>query len=133
MVGTIGTPVRAPRRREDAALPRIAVAGEGYGLTRPLICHAPAEPKRFAVSSAATDSRSVESPSHDRAAAVFAESLFRRGRVDVGGVSGAEMAPSSASSHKTHELRDEPDGLVLSRRLFDCGFHGAGVGEVYDH
>jgi hypothetical protein len=132
MVGTIGTPVRAPRRREDAALPRVAVPGEGYGLTRPLICHAPAEPKRFAVASAATASRSVESPSHDRAAANFAESLFRRGRVDIGGVSGAELAPASKLSHKTHQLRDDPDGLLLSRRLFDCGFRSGG-GEGYDH
>jgi hypothetical protein len=99
------------------------VAGEGYGLSRPLIVHAPAEPMRFAVASAAVDSRSVASPAHDRAAAVFAESLFRRGRVDLAGVSGAELAPTSRSSHKTHELRDEADGLVLSRRLFDCGFH----------
>jgi hypothetical protein len=131
MVGTIGAPVRAPRRREDASLPRVAVAGEGYGLTRPLIVHAPSEPKRFAVSGAATDSRSVETPSHDRAAAVFAESLFRRGRVDVSGVRGAELAPSSPRSHKTHELREDPEGLVLSRRLFDCGFLGHECG-VYD-
>lgn len=123
MVGTIGAPARAPRVREEVTLPRVAVAGEGYGLARPLIVHAPAEPMRFAVASAAMDSRSVAAPSHDRAAAVFAESLFRRGRVDIAGVSGAELAPASPSSHKTHELREEDDGLVLNRRLFDCGFH----------
>jgi hypothetical protein len=128
MVGTIGTPVRAPRRREDASLPRVAVAGEGYGLSRPLIVHAPAEPKRFAVASAAADSRSVQSPSHDRAAAIFAESLFRRGRVDVTGVGGAELAPASRLSHKTHALREEPDGLVLTRQLFDCGLRSGGCG-----
>ncbi|HKP88553.1 MAG TPA: hypothetical protein VJT75_01140 [Thermoleophilaceae bacterium] len=124
MVGTVGAPVYEPRRAKDDALPRVAVAGAAFGLERPLVVHAAAEPKRFAVAGAAAGLRSFDPPTHDRAATAFAASLFRRGRVDLADVSDAELAPARPAAHKTHTLEEGDEGLVLRRLHFDCGLGG---------
>jgi hypothetical protein len=133
MVASLGGPVvaRSEHHRESPALPRVALDGESFGLTMPLFVHAAAEPTRYAVASAAPDLRSVATRAHDHAAATFTESLFQRGRVELGDVPGAESAPSNPLAHKTHDLREEDGALLLVRRLFDCG-NGRDHGSRYD-
>jgi len=123
-------------QRTDGELPQVALPGDVFGLTQPLLVHAPAEPQRFAVAGAANDLRSVRPPTHDRAAASFAESLFKRGRIDLAGAEAADLAPTSPMAHKTHDLRSTARGLVLTRRLFDCGLctsHSAHYHERGEH
>ena len=103
-------------------LPRIAVAGSPYGLDADVLLHAAAEPTRFSVASAALDTGSVTPPAHDVAASGFLEDLLRRGRVDFGGVKVGAAATTAPAARKTHELRREAEGVVLVRKLFDCGF-----------
>jgi hypothetical protein len=84
---------------------------------------APGEPKRFAVQSAALGAGAASRPDEARAAKVFAEYLFRRGRVDVGRHGHPRLRIAHpAGYHKTHELAPYQGALVLRRRTFDCGF-----------
>jgi hypothetical protein len=127
-VAAIGGTAAAPGARGTAAAaapstpPRLRLAGSGYGLSADLLVAAPSDPKRFAVAGAAPSVGSVDPPSHDRAAALFVEDLFRRGRVDVGPHGVADAVVSSPLARKTHELRAEAGGVYLARRFFDCGF-----------
>jgi hypothetical protein len=83
----------------------------------------PRDPALFVdAASAALDTGSVTPPAHDVAASGFLEDLLRRGRVDFGGVKVGAAATTAPAARKTHELRREADGVVLVRKLFDCGF-----------
>jgi hypothetical protein len=119
-LGMFATTTMGPATAE--ALPRIPLPATAYGLAADLFVHAASHPKVFSVAGAALDLRSAEPPSHDHAAASFVEDLFRRGRIDIGahGVTGAAIV--NPLGRKTHEVRKERDGLVLARRIFDCGF-----------
>lgn len=107
--------------------PLIALGGHRFGLDEDLLVCAPAQMKRFSVAGAGPDVASVDPPAHDRAARSFVEDLFRRGKVDLS-VDEASPAgrPVRPPSKLSHVVRRRPEGLVLERRLFDCGFavHG---------
>lgn len=115
--------VSADGRADGTRLPRVALAGAQYGLGEDLLVHAPSEPTRFSVASAALDVGSVKPPAHDHAAAAFVEDLFRRGKVAFASAKVGRAAVASPLARKTHELRRDGEGLSLMRRLFDCGFH----------
>ncbi len=111
----------APRIGETTAV-RTALAGEPYGLDEPLFVQAAAEPKRFAVASAAPDLTAAPQISHEAAAAAYVNDIFQRGhvRIDRELRTGREVVrPSVRATHVLY--REEDEGLVLERRLFECG------------
>jgi hypothetical protein len=114
----------APRAGEPAVL-RTALAGDPYGLDEPLFVQAAAEPKRFAVASAAPNmSAAAPQISHEVAAAAYVEDIFQRGHVMIDPElrTGREIVrPSVRATHVLY--REEGEGLVLERRLFECGLH----------
>ncbi|MGH8975826.1 MAG: hypothetical protein ACRD0C_21785, partial [Acidimicrobiia bacterium] len=115
-------PEPAAARSGEPRLNLLALPGHPYGLDEDLLVPAITETKRFAVAGAAHDVGSVQPPAHDRAAAAFVESLFRRGRVDVSAARGpAGGLPRTRPSTMTHHLLRTEEGLVLRRRLFDSG------------
>jgi hypothetical protein len=129
--------MRRPRKMvptpAEAALTRtpsvrhISMSGARYGLgRRAILVQAPADLKRYSVSSAAVDTGSVQAPSADAAARSYVEDLFRRGRVDVSGTPGLQNPVVHPLTRKTHRLVDDGMRLVLQRRLFDCGFDHCG-------
>lgn len=103
--------------------------------------HAPAERERLAIAPAAFDSGSVETTGPDEAARNYVEDLIQLGQIRVTemrgvGIKASAMfseeaqlltelgAGATGSDHKkTHTLENTPDGLVLKRVQFDCGFH----------
>jgi hypothetical protein len=114
------------RGPEDApALPTQSVSTD-FGMT--LLVHAPAEPERFTVTSAALGGDPAEPPAPEGAARAFIEDLLQLDRIDLRAVYGrvpVELtAPSEGRSRKTHTVQDGPEGPVLKRHHFDCGFHG---------
>jgi hypothetical protein len=111
----LGAPAEPPRIR------RIALPRERLGLPADLVVEAPDQPRRFAVASARPDVGSVDGPTLEHAAASFVEDLLRRGRLDLAGAGERRVALAHPLTAKSHELRREADGLVLRRRLFDCG------------
>jgi hypothetical protein len=114
----------APRAGETP-MPRTALAGESYGLNEPLLVQGAAEPMRFAVAGAAPDMSAAPQISHEAAAAAYVEDIFRRGHVMIDPElrSGREVVrPSIRATHVLY--REEGEGLVLERRLFECGLHG---------
>lgn len=106
---------------DEREQPLIALAGQRYGLSEDLLVAAPAEVKRFSVAGAAPDVGAVEPPAQDKAARSFVEDLFRRGNVFVTHHQ-ADQNRSVPASHLTHSVRKHPEGLVLVRELFDCGY-----------
>jgi hypothetical protein len=123
-----GEPLRAAAAARDGAAPaprRIALPGAAFGLAVDLIVEAPAQAPRFAVAGATPDLGSVAHPPLERAVASFVEDLLRRGRIDLSHAGEQRAALAAPVATKSHELRPAGDGLVLRRRLFDCGF-GAG-------
>jgi len=121
---------RAPRGRTRPAraaaaptLPRLSFAGAEFGLgERVLVVHAAGEARRMPVASAAVHLGPAPSPSDQDAARSFVEYLFRRGRVDLGRHGDTTTRVEHRTVRKTHELREQPEGLQLARRSFDCGF-----------
>ena len=118
--GPIGMATGMAAGDHDDDEPLIALAGERFGLGEALLVPAPAQPKRFSAAGAGPDVVPVETPAHDQAARSFVEDLFRRGKVDV--EIGAGDQPVRPSSSQSHAVRRRQEGLVLERRLFDCGF-----------
>jgi hypothetical protein len=133
----------APAAGAEEELPRLSLSGVDLGLgERPVVVFAPGEPKRFAVTAAAVGAGASRRPDEARAARVFAEFLFRRGRVDVGEVrravgrrgaaprgrgAVATVSPARAVRRgpglfQTHVVVPEGEALVIRRRTFDCGF-----------
>jgi hypothetical protein len=107
----------------DQALARVAIDGSAYGLgARSLFVFGASQPRAYSVSSAAFDGKMQAVTSSDAAARAFVEDLFRRGKIDLGARKAA-AAGSYSSPHalKTHRLVPENGGVVLRRRLFDCG------------
>jgi hypothetical protein len=110
-----------PPPRTQTSLP-----GARYGLPDNLLVDAPVAPPRFRVSGAAADLGGVELPAADAAAEYYVEDLFRLGSVDLGSHGIAESAVAAQLAHKTHALVPQPGGLVVERRVFDCGFRSEG-------
>jgi hypothetical protein len=110
------------RRFEDApALPIEEVHGE-YGLDAPLLVHAPNEQKRFDVAASAPEGGSVETPEPQRDALSFVEDLIRLGGIDLGPAADGAADLSMPGEAKTHELVDRPEGRLVKRLYFNCGF-----------
>jgi hypothetical protein len=114
------------RGPEDVpALPTRPVSTD-FGML--LLVHAPAEPERFAVASASPRGGSATPPSPEEVALAFVEDLIQLDRVDLRAVPGrvpVELsAPPAGRSRKTHIVREAPEGPVLERLHFDCGFPG---------
>jgi hypothetical protein len=107
---------------EGPPLARLALRGADYGLPLDVLAEAPSATPRFRVAPAAADTGDISPQSADRAAASYAEDLFRLGRVDIGSHGEEGLSILGEVAFKTHELRAADGGLMLSRRLFDCGF-----------
>jgi len=116
----VGAPVTVARglvggRPEPVAM--VPLSGQRYGLDEDLLVPAPAETKRFSVVGSGPDVGGAASPSHDEAARSFVEDLFRRDKVEL-----TEPADPRSTLHLSHAVRRTPEGLVLVRKSFDCGF-----------
>lgn len=115
--------IRAVRAVAPPTLPRLSLAGAEFGLgQRALMVHSASEARRMPVASAAVHLGPASSPSDQDAARSFVEYLFRRGRVDLDRHGDATTRVEHRTVRKTHELREQPEGLQLARRSFDCGF-----------
>jgi len=105
-------------------LPHLALAGAEYGLGDvPLLVRAASEPRRLVTAAAAVGVGAVSAPSSERAARAFVEDLIQRGHIDV--ADHVEIPGWIVHPHtfRTHRLVRSESGFVLSRILFDCGFH----------
>jgi hypothetical protein len=107
---------------EGPPLARLALRGADYGLPLDLLAEVPSATPRFFVAPAAADTGELPTQSADRAAACYAEDLFRLGRVEIGTHRADGLSVMGEIAFKTHDLREEDGGIILSRRLFDCGF-----------
>ena len=118
----------APRTAGMAAgpgreLPHVALSAAEYGLgDRPLLVRAPSQPRRFAVAAAAFGVGSVTPSNSEHAARAFVEDLMERGHIDIGGAGQPGVRIVHPHTFKTHRLVSSPEGLMLTRILFDCGF-----------
>jgi hypothetical protein len=104
-------------------LPRVPLTGAAYGLPRPLLVGAAAQPRRLGAASGLADSGDSQAPSPEKAADSFVADLIRRGRIDAP----ADLigdAPIVAGSYTTHEIRPADGALELRRTRFDCGIGG---------
>jgi hypothetical protein len=100
----------------------MVLRGADYGLPLDLIADVPAATPRFRVAPSASDAGALPAPSADRAAACYAEDLFRLGRVELGTHAAPGLSIAGEVAFKTHDLEEAEGGLTLRRRLFDCGF-----------
>jgi hypothetical protein len=100
-------------------LPRIALAGNPFGLDEDFLVTAASEPKRFAVAGAAAVAGSVADAPHDQAAGSFVEDLFRRQQIAADREVPIPVV-TRQSQQATHELRREGGAIVLERRLFQA-------------
>jgi hypothetical protein len=93
-----------------------------------LLVHAPAEPARFAVASAALSGGAAEALAPEEAARAFIEDLVQLDLLDLRAVYGrvpVELtAPPEDRPRQTHTVRETSEGPVLKRLHFDCGYHG---------
>jgi hypothetical protein len=110
----------AERRRE---LPPIALSAAEYGLgDRPLLVRAPSDPRRFTALAAAFGVGSSTPSNSEHAARAFVEDLLQRGHIDIGDAGQPGRRIVHPHVFKTHRLVPTPEGLMLTRILFDCGF-----------
>jgi hypothetical protein len=105
-------------------LPHLALPGADYGLAdMPLLVRAASEPRRMVTAAAAIGVGSISAPSSERAARAFVEDLIQRGHIDAGDHTEIPGWIVHPHTFKTHRLVKSENGFVLSRILFDCGFH----------
>jgi hypothetical protein len=105
-------------------LPHLALAGAEYGLGDvPLMVRAASELRRLVTAAAAIGVGAVSAASSERAARAFVEDLIQRGHIDAGDHGGIPGWIAHPHTFKTHRLVRSENGFVLSRILFDCGFH----------
>jgi hypothetical protein len=106
------------------AIPHIALSAGEYGLgDRPLLVRAPSEPRRFSVAASSFGVGAVTPSNAEHAARAYFEDLLQRGHVDTGGAGQPGVRVVHPHTFKTHRLVSTAEGLVLTRILFDCGFH----------
>jgi hypothetical protein len=114
------------RGPEDAPELPIHTISTDFGMT--MLVHAPAEPERFGVTPAVLSGGAAATPAPEEVAQAFVEDLIQLGRIDLRSVQGAMSAglsaPSADRPRKTHVVQETPEGLMLKRLHFDCGFHG---------
>lgn len=119
---SVAAAAAAPRQE----LPYVALTAAEYGFgDEPLLVRAPSDPRRFGVAAAAFGVGTVSPSNSEHAARAFVEDLLQRGHIDVSKVTRAGMSLVHPHVFKTHRLERDPNagGLVLTRILFDCGFH----------
>lgn len=104
---------------EDVA--RLLLSGGPFGLSRDVIVHAAAQPRRFGVTGGMADGGEPATPAPEEAAASFVEDLIRRGRIYASAEDVAE-APIFPGARTTHEITAVDGALELRRTQFDCGF-----------
>jgi hypothetical protein len=104
-------------------LPHVALSAGEYGLgDRPLLVRAPSHPRRFAATAAAFGVGTVTPSNAEHAARAHLEDLLQRGHIDLGDAGETHIRVSHPHNFKTHRLVSAPEGLILTRILFDCGF-----------
>ena len=88
-----------------------------------LLVRAPSDPRRYGVAAASFGVGGVTPSNSEHAARAFVEDLLQRGHIDIGdiGPPGARLVHPHA--FKTHRLISAAEGTMLTRILFDCGFH----------
>ncbi len=111
----------------DGDLPLQELDGSAYGVRRPLLVHVPAHQRRAGVASAAPGGGAVEPVPAGRAAEGFVEDLMRQGRIEITEEVAHEGAMTAPLAYKTHVFEPTERGLVLRRRVFDCGLHPPGT------
>ncbi|MGA8755843.1 MAG: phospholipase D-like domain-containing protein, partial [Stellaceae bacterium] len=111
-----------PAAGRGRQLPHVALSAAEYGLgERPLLVRAPSDPRRFAVSGAAFGVGSQIPSNSEHAARAFVEDLLQRGHIDLGNAGHPAARIVHPHAFKTHRLVPTPEGLALTRILFDCG------------
>jgi len=126
-----GIAAMAPSSVSPAArdLPHVALSAGEYGLgERPLLIRAPSEPRRFAAAAASFDVGSVTPSNSEHAARAHFEDLLQKGHVDISATGHQGLSATHPHTLKTHRLSPKPEGLVLERILFDCGFRTMSCG-----
>ena len=115
-----------PAAAMAAAPAQLALPGARYGLAQPLLVQAPAQPHHFAITAGAPNGSSIQPPNAMEAARAFVDDLFRNGRIDDQNLTAkTAQLVHSPRRLRTHQLKAEPTGVRLERRLFDCGLcHG---------
>lgn len=103
-----------------------AFSGARYGLRDNLLVDAPVAPPAFSVTGAAAHVGGVDLPAADAVAEYYVEDLFRLGSVDLEAHGLAESSVAAHLAYKTHALVERPGGLMIERRVFDCGFRSEG-------
>lgn len=106
----------------EAAEAQVLLPTAKYGLSRPLRVAASTQGPTVAAMSASRSLGSVEPPTSTRAAESFIEDLFKQGRIDIQAPANPETRIHNPFARKTHVIEEDGDALVLTRRIFDCGF-----------
>jgi hypothetical protein len=111
---------------DGAGLMLLSVPAAPFGLSAPaLLCPASSEGGGYpAAAAAALDTGSLPAPKHTDAIKNFLEDLFRLGRVDIGTHGDPISQITQPNAKKTHVVKASPNGPVLLRETFDCGFDG---------
>ena len=117
-----GDPDAAAGDADNNDLSRTVIDAAGIGLPRGLVVRACSHTKRLGVAGAALGVGAAGAVGSDRAAALFAEDLFRTGRVDAD-AAGSTAVLSAPLAYKTHMLEAIDEGYLLRRLRFDCGMH----------
>jgi hypothetical protein len=115
-----------PKAAMAAAVAQLALPGTRYGLAQPLLVQAPTQPRHFAITAGGSGGALIQPPNAMEAAQAFVDNLFRNGRIDDQGLT-AQTAQLVHGRRRlrTHQLKAEPAGVRLERRLFNCGLcHG---------
>jgi hypothetical protein len=115
------------RSAADAPEPPTRTITTELGAT--LLVHIPDARERFTVAPTALGGGSAESIAPEDDASRFVDDLLRNGSVDLS--SAEDIAPQLAllkedevrTGRQTHEVVDTPEGPLLKRRAFWCGFH----------
>jgi hypothetical protein len=108
---------------DSEALPMSFLSAAQYGLkSTSLKVHLAAQPKRYAITASSSQPGAQESHSAQFAAESYTQSLFQRGRVDIGSHGHPAAGFSHGFSFKTHVITEDAGELIMKRVAFDCGF-----------
>jgi hypothetical protein len=104
----------------DLPIPTSAFTGAEFGLDQPVVLRIPGQPRRLAVTAAATDGGPLTPAGPEDVAANFLRELLLRGRVAMPDEpSGHDDVLDAAGPLKTHRLVDQGDHLAVERVLVD--------------
>ncbi len=116
-------------RRSAVDAPELPTRTITTELGATLLVHIPDARERFTVAPTALGGGSAESIAPEDDASRFVDDLIQAGAVDLS--SAEDIAPQLAllkedevrTGRQTHEVVDTPEGPLLKRRAFWCGFH----------